>query len=424
MRMYFYTILEKWQVRKMLGYELKKIFVKPGGKIALLLLAVLLGVTCWFATDRGFINGQGERETGIGAVRKLRSARKEWAGELTEERLAEVIAENARINSLPGYWGDDGWATDMGYGWKQGIDDISDMINRAFGKFREYDYRIIDGLAPEDAGQFYGRRIGQLKEWLEGDDGQLFSDEEKAFLVQRFEELETPLYYDYMDGWDQLFEYAPTIIMITVLILGFLSAGIFSGEFQLKADAIFYSSRHGRDKGSMAKLGAGLVMSTGIYWTMILLYSAIVLGYLGADGAFCPVQVTGRGWKCYYNITIFQEYLLVIFGGYLGALFMLLLVMLVSAKTKTAVLAVVIPFLLQFLPSFLTSVPNPRIINKICGLLPDQLLQMNMVVGFYNLYQIGGTVTGAVPVLVTVYLLLTVILCPLVYQVYRKAEAG
>ncbi|MBD5472946.1 MAG: ABC transporter permease [Lachnospiraceae bacterium] len=407
----------------MLRYELKKIFVKPGGKIALLLLAVLLGVTCWFATDRGFINEQGNSETGIGAMRKLRSATKEWAGELTEERLAEVIAENARINALPGYWGDDGWATDMGYGWKQGIDDINDMLCHAFGKFREYDYRIVDSLTPEDAGQFYERRILQLKEWLSGADGDIFSDKEKEFLIHRFEELETPLYYDYMIGWDQLFEFAPTVIMITVLILGFLAAGIFSGEFQLKADAVFFSSRHGRDKGSAAKLGAGLVMVTVIYWVMILLYSVIVLGYLGADGAGCPIQITGRGWKSFNNITIFQEYLLIIFGGYLGVLFMLLLVMLVSAKAKSAVLAVTVPFLFLFAPNFLMMIPD-EVINKICGLLPDQLLQMNMVVGFYNLYQIGGIVTGAAPILIAVYLPLTVILCPVIYQVYRRAEAG
>lgn len=410
-------------MKKMLRYELKKIFVKPGGKIALLLLAVLLGVTCWFATDRGFINEQGNSETGIGAMRKLRSATKEWAGELTEERLAEVIAENARINALPGYWGDDGWATDMGYGWKQGIDDINDMLCRAFGKFREYDYRIVNSLTPEDAGQFYERRILQLKEWLEGNDGDSFSDKEKEFLIHRFEELETPLYYDYMIGWDQLFEFAPTVIMITVLILGFLAAGIFSGEFQLKADAVFFSSRYGRDKGSAAKLGAGLVMVTVIYWVMILLYSVIVLGYLGADGASCPIQITGRGWKSFNNITIFQEYLLIIFGGYLGVLFMLLLVMLVSAKAKTAVLAVTVPFLFLFAPNFLMMIPD-EVIDKICGLLPDQLLQMNMVVVYYNLYQIGGIVTGAAPILIAVYLPLTVILCPVIYQVYRKAEAG
>lgn len=187
-------------MRKMLRYELKKIFVKPSGKIALLLLAVLLGVVCWFATDVGFINEQGERETGIQAMRKLRDVRKEWAGELTEERLVEVISENARINALPGYWGDDGWATDAGYGWKQGIADISNMLCRAFGKFREFDYRIVNSLKPEDAEQFYEKRIEQLKEWLDGEAVDQFSDQEKEFLIHRFEELETPLYYDYMSG--------------------------------------------------------------------------------------------------------------------------------------------------------------------------------------------------------------------------------
>lgn len=406
----------------MLRYELKKIFVKPSGKIALLLLAVLLGVVCFFATDVGFINEQGKEETGITAVRKLRAVQKEWAGELTEERLAEVIEENARISALPGYWGEDGWATNTGYGWKQGINDICSMLCRAFGKFREYDYRTVNSLTTEDAGQFYERRIFQLKEWLEGEAVDQFSDQEKEFLIRRYEELKTPVSYDYFRGWDRLFEYVPTVIMITVLILGFLAAGIFSGEFQLKADAVFFSSRHGRDRASAAKLGAGIVMITGIYWGMILLYSAVVLGYLGADGADCMIQITGRGWKSFYNITILQEYLLVIFGGYLGALFMLLVVMLVSARTRSAVLAVAVPFFLLFLPSFLELIPSSRI-NRICGLLPDQLLQMNLTVCLFNLYRIGGKVTGAVPVLITVYLALTVVLCPVIYQVFRKAEA-
>ena len=133
--------------------------------------------------------------------------------------------------------------------------------------------------------------------------------------------------------------------------------------------------------------------------------------------------MTGRGWKSFYNITIWQEYLLILFGGYLGALFILLLVMLVSAKARSAVLAVTIPFFLLFLPNFLTMVPV-SLIGRICGLLPDQLLQMNMAVCYYNLYQIGGKVIGAVPILLVAYLALTVLLGPVIYQVYRKAEAG
>ena len=51
--------------------------------------------------------------------------------------------------------------------------------------------------------------------------------------------MKTPLYYDYQAGWKNLFQYSPSIIMILTLVLGFLCAGIFSGEFQLKANASF-----------------------------------------------------------------------------------------------------------------------------------------------------------------------------------------
>lgn len=407
----------------MLRYELKKIFVKPGGKIAILLLVCLLALVCFFATDVEFINEQGNPETGIEAVRKLRAVQKEWAGELTEEKLAEVIAENARINATPEGRSANVQDSDIAFGWKQGIYDIRAMLNRAFGRFREYDYYLIDSMTPKDAGQFYGRRVLQLKEWLDGEAADQYSDKEKEFLIHQFEELETPFRYDYFKGWDQLMEYAPMVIMITVLILGFLAAGIFSGEFQLKADAVFFSSRHGRGRASAAKLGAGVIMVTVIYWVMIFLYSAAVLGYLGADGAACAFQFIGRGWKSFYNITIWQAYLLVIFGGYIGVLFMLLLVMLVSAKTKSAVLAVMVPFLLIFLPNFIADVPS-EMVGRICGLLPDQLLQMNMVVCYFNLYEIGGKVVGAVPILLTVYLTLAVVLAPMVWGVYRKAEVN
>ncbi len=406
----------------MLMYELKKIFIKRSGKIAVLLLLGLLGLTSYFAVcDVKYVNEQGQTEGGAAAVRRLRQERKKWAGELTEEQLAKVIEENNRINATPEANSDDTKMQDIAYGWKQGFYDIRQMLVRAFGKFREYDYYAADRLKPEDASAFYENRILQLREWLDGEAEDMFSEAEKAFLIERYEKIKTPFAYDYFEGWDQLFEFFPTVIMITILILSFLAAGIFSGEFQMKTDAIFFSSYHGRRKASAAKLLAGLFMVTAVYWVMVLLYTGIVLGYLGTDGAELLIQTSGGGWKSFYPITNWQEYLLIVFGGYLGSLFMLLLVMLVSAKSRSALLAVTVPFILIFLPSFLGSIPY-SVVSKIVALLPDQLLQMNLVVCYFNVYQIGGKVVGAVPVLLTVYSLLVLILCPAVYQVYRKAQ--
>ena len=83
--------------------------------------------------------------------------------------------------------------------------------------------------------------------------------------------------------------------------------------------------------------------------------------------------------------------------------------------------AVIVPFILIFLPSFLSGTSLP-LLNKILGLLPDQMLQMNQVVKFFNLYEIGGKVFCAVPILIISYSILLLLIVPVIYFIYRRKE--
>lgn len=58
-------------------------------------------------------------------------------------------------------------------------------------------------------------------------------------MIQKYEELKTPFYYEYMDGWAALLQNISTFILLMALVIGFLVSGIFSDEFQSKADSIF-----------------------------------------------------------------------------------------------------------------------------------------------------------------------------------------
>lgn len=406
----------------MLLYELKKVFCKASNRIALLLLLFLLGIVCYFAVSGvNFVDENGDSQWGIAAIRKLKEVKEEWAGDLTEEHIAKVIAENNRINATGEFQSDNVQKNDISFGWKQGFSDIRFMLVNSFCKFREYDYYIADSLKPEDAGKFYSNRILHLKEWLDTEAEFMYSENEKAYLVQQYEALKIPMKYDYADGWNQLFEYAVTVVMFTVLFLGFLTGNIFSCEFQLKSDSIFYSAYHGRGKAAAAKVIAGLVLTTVIYWGIMALYSIIVLGILGPDGASCPIQTSISGWKSFHNITNLQKYALVCIGGYLGCLFSSLLTMLVSAKSRSAVLAVTVPFVLIFIPSFLSGIDIPAL-TKLLGLLPDQLMQMSQTLSLFNLYEIGGKVADAVKVLFGLYTMLIIVMCPVLYQIYRKSQ--
>lgn len=405
----------------MLYYEIKKVFSRGGSKIALIILCLMIPVIAGVCINSSvWVNETGKEEKGLFAIHKLKEATKEWSGMLTQDKIAEVIEANARIEATPEARSEETKKQNIAYGWKQGFQDIRELINNSFCEFREYDYYKADSLEPSQAGSFYSNRTAALKKWLNKEAEYYYTNAQKAYFVRQYEKLKKPLYYEYMEGWKYLFEYSPTILMLMMIILGVLIAPVFSCEKQLNADSIFYASCHGRGSAIMAKIKAGLVITTVIYWLTMLLYTGVILGIYGVSGAGCRIQAADA-WKSFYNITNFQEYLIIILGGYLGCLFMTALTMLVSAKSKSTVLAAIVPFILIFAPSFLGFIET-RTMSELLGLLPDQLLQMNVVIRLFNVYEIGKKIVGAAGLLFILYILLTLLLVPVIYQVFRKYE--
>lgn len=404
----------------MVKFEIKKVFLRRGNQIAVALLAVLLCVVCFFAGNISYVNESGETETGFQAVKKLREEQKEWAGFLDEVKIRKVIEENNKISQTPEAKSEDFQENDKAFHKKQGFQEIRNLLNYAYAEgFRDYNYFRADSLKPEDASKFYENRIVLLKEWLSGEGKGLFSETEKEYLIKKYESLQTPFFYDYVEGWKQLFLYFPTILMILMLVLGYLISGIFAREFQWKADSILFSSMYGKNKAVSAKVKACFYIVTGIYWCTVLLYTGAVLLYLGADGAFCPVQANSSGWKSFYEMTNMEKYILCAVGGYLGCLFISFLTMLVSGKTKSSVAAVVLPFVLLFLPSFLSNINHPAAAG-ILGLLPDRLLQLAQGTANFTLYEIGGKVLDGIFLLFPVYSVFCALLLPVLKRMYRK----
>ena len=406
---------------RMTRFELKKIFLKPVNKIVFIILAISLCVVSYFAIgDVDYVDENGEKSTGIAAASALQGKKNEWAGYITDDILRKVLEENEHIINSEEYLSTDMIEKEKAYSKKQGFSDIREMINQAFGGFQDYNYYRADSVTQEEIRSFYDRRTDNLIEWLNSEEQESrYSEQEKQFLISQYGKLETPFYYEYADGWAALLEYAPSIIMLAVLITVFLVSGIFSDEIQLKEDSIFFSARLGRDKAIAAKIKAGFIVVTSVYWIMILLYSGIVLAVLGIGGAGCSIQNGFANWKSFYNITYLQDYLLTVLGGYLGNLFILFLSMLASAKTHSKALAVTIPFIILFIPSFLNGI---SVLSEVLGLLPDQLLQVCTAIKTFNLYQVGTKVVGAVPIIFVMYSILFCILLPVLYQVYRKTE--
>lgn len=340
---------------RMLQFEVEKVFCKFKNKAAIFLLLILLIATSFLTMNRVEYRDaeSGNAVSGIAAARKLRAERNKWAGYLTGDVLAEVVRENTRINLTPEAQSQDIQEQDKAYAQKQGISVINELINNAFSKWRDYNYFAVDSVSEEEAKQVYERRISSLKEYLDSGE-ETFPETQKKFLIQRYENLKTPFYYEYTEGWSALLQNISTFILMLAL---------------------------------------------------------------GADGAKCPIQLDL--WRSSYNITFFEAYLLIAAGGYVGTLFAAIVSMIVSAATRSTMTAVIVPFLILCAFPFLSRIIT---LPGICSFFPDQLLEVYLNIKEFNLVEFGGRVMSVSTVIIPFYLFVSLILLPMLYGVYKKAE--
>ena len=401
----------------MLRYEIKKVFSKSKNRIAVIVLFVILAITSILTINRvEYVDENGNSSVGISAVRDLREAKNQWAGYLTEDTLSKALEENRTINSSKEALSDDITEQNKAYAKKQGIAGIMDVIICAFSDYRDYNYYVTDQISDDEVGTIYERRISTLKNWLESGE-ERFTQAEKDFMIQKYKKLKTPFYYEYMDGWSALLQNISTFILILALVIGFFVSGIFSDEFQTKADSIFFSTRLGRNKGVLSKIGAGLTIVSAFYAAFVFLYTFIVLSVLGTDGANCPIQLDL--WRSAYNVTFLQAYLLIVAGGYIGTLFASMLAMLASALTRSTPTAIIVPFIILCAFPFLSRIIT---LPGLCSFFPDQLLEIYLDIKEAGLVTLGGKVTTIATVIVPVYAVICLILLPILYKVYKKTE--
>ena len=124
--------------------------------------------------------------------------------------------------------------------------------------------------------------------------------------------------------------------------------------------------------------------------------------------------------KSPYNITMWQAWVLCLMGGYVGNLFLSVLTMYISAKTKSSVIAVITPFVCLFIPSFLQGITDW--LDTVVNMLPDSLLLYYQHLGTFNLITIFGKVFRVLDVCLPFYAVLTLALVPVIYREFRKKQ--
>ena len=414
----------------MVWFEIKKVLGRPSGKIALFLFICVIILSFWttvFGDEYGgivWVNEQGDAEYGFVAHQKLRKAQNEWAGELDEEHLADIIRELNRIAATPEYKSEE--KRDIAFHWRMGVNPVREMLYRTFSPgLQDFNYYLAETLSPSVAGEFYFRRVELLRSYLYEEDNaeaDLLSNREKEYLISQYEKLEGPIYYDYHRGWYQVLSNLAFIMLLGTLVLGYLVSGIFSNEFKWKSDAVFFTTYHGRSKAVSAKIKAGVILVSVLYWGGVLICTLFTLCFCGFDGGNCAIQFDW--YRSFYNLTYWETYLLYVVSCYIGILFMMFLCMWVSAKTRSAVFATTIPFILIFVPNFFANSDLAYVLSDVLALLPDKLFDLGQHLKYFDVYDLGFAVVGAWPLLFVIYTILAAALMPVMYREFRTKQIG
>lgn len=397
-------------MKAMLKYELKRIFTKRINRVLIVIglsLAVILSFLA--ANSNRFVTPQGHLETGISATRKVVADKNRNKGLMTPQRISKLIAQDQRI--FREYKDKD--ASDKVYGTSlQQYLDVEQLVSYILTGNEDYNPSVYLDVNPKKLLNIYKIREAKIQKLIR-QKGK--TKEQRKYLKAQYDKISIPYKYEAPDSWDTLQLYVVTYSIILAVLMGVLASRIFAEEITLKADAIFFSSKYGRNKAIKTKIIAGLITSTGIYWIGMCLFTVISLALMGTSGSHTLMSMLNS--YTIYNVTYGQAFYIMMFAGYIANLLATTISMLVSAIIGNSNIAICIPFFLFCIMPFVGRLGGSK---GIFFLTPDQLNNFQEIMKVNHIYQIGGFVTNQLVMILTIYLIVNLVFIPLIYAVYKR----
>ena len=394
----------------MFKLELKRIFSK---KINLLVIGAVLLLAIVFSgfavSSTRYVDESGNVSESISSARKLDASKNQWRGTLTEATLVKVIQQNKDVfqqyseNEINARYGT----------LLQPMDDIRDFMISVLTPDSDYDTGVLQQMTTEEARDFYGIYHDNMEK-MAAEYGK--TPAQKAFLQKQYSKIRLPLTYESFSPWSTMIMYAETFGIILAIAVGFLCAGIFADDFQLRADAVFFSEKYGRTKATRTKLLAGFAVTTAVYWAGIFLMSVICFGIMGVSGAHTPYQVEQA--YSIYAMTYGQYYLLTVVCGYIASLLAASLSMLVAAKMHTISVAICVPFFLYCVLPFIGRALSQY--STFFNLIPTMLTNVEAAAKVPLVYGIGHFVCRQIPLVMVVYTVIALLLIPMIYRSFSR----
>lgn len=156
-------------------------------------------------------------------------------------------------------------------------------------------------------------------------------------------------------AWDGIIHLVNMSFILIVVLSIYLCSGVFAGEKDKKIEPLLLTTKYGRSKLSKSKFIAVFTISTIVFIVFQLLALICFAGYIGLDGWDTSVQLNFLQdlIKLPVSLNLFQFYLLTILIQYIGLIFLISSVCLVSNFSQTTVTTLSISLFVFILPRLL-----------------------------------------------------------------------
>ena len=346
--------------------EHKKLWRKRSTRISVLLCfiyvvifgSILLFQWFSFGSSDDHTSAFGNNFDGYKRIRDRQEYSHSFGGELTDESLQQMVRDYQQMESS-------GMDTEL-ENTDQGI--INSWLGTLYPELRdaEMTYKTMMGyVKPEKLTDFYERRQKAVCDFLENN-GQ--TGKEKEYLLKIDSAVKEPFRYEWAEGWSQLLgSVVADMGTVLALFLAITLSSLFAGEWHDNTSSLVLTTKNGWEKIACAKTGTGLLFTVEFF--AILTAGNIVsqIFFLGTAGWDMPIQLIKL--ISIAPMNMLQAELYEYTFTFLGAIGFAGVVMFISAKIRSNVLALLFSLAVVYGPMMIAEY-LPYGVQKALDLIP------------------------------------------------------
>lgn len=345
--------------------EHKKLWRKTSTKISVFLCFLYLVVFGsilsfqWFSfgSSDDYTSAFGNNFDGYDMIRKSQEYSLMFGGELTDQSLQKMVGDYQDIGAA-------GVDRELE---KTDVHIINSWLGTLYPELLDTgSYKtMMNYVELEKLTGFYERRQNIIEDFLENN-GQ--NGDEKEYLLQINAKVKEPFRYEWTEGWSNLLgSIVPDMGIVMALFLAIVLASLFAGEWYNNTSSLLLTTKNGWKKIAFAKIGVGLSFTAEFFAILTAGNLVSQIFFLGTAGWDMPIQTIKLIAIAPMNMLQAEiyEYAFVFLGviGFAGV------VMFISAKTRSNVLALLFSLAVVYGPMMIAEY-LPYGVQKALDLIP------------------------------------------------------